>query len=68
MVITMNDDKGEYLYQQLKEDPESFVNQKDEDSDKWIWKMEYCKKHRLPPAENWAWNKAEEAWTTRVSE
>ena len=26
----MSDDKGEYLYQQLKEDPESFVNEANE--------------------------------------
>ena len=29
---------------------------------KWLWKMDYCKKHRLPSAQNWAWDKAEEAW------
>ena len=27
--INNDDDKGEYLYQQLKEDPDSFINQKE---------------------------------------
>ena len=29
---------------------------------KWFWKMEYCRKHRLPPAQSWAWWEAEQAW------
>ena len=29
---------------------------------KWFWMMDYCKIHRLPPAQSWAWNKAKEEW------
>lgn len=29
---------------------------------KWHWKMDYCKEHRLPPAQKWAWDRAEEAY------
>jgi hypothetical protein len=27
----------------------------------WIKKMDYCKLHRIPPAQEWAWKKAEKA-------
>lgn len=30
---------------------------------KWQWMMDYCLKNRFPPAQSWAWNKAEEAYT-----
>ncbi len=30
--------------------------------DKWSWMMDYCKSHGLPPAQDWAWDKAEKAW------
>jgi len=33
--------------------------------DKWIWMMEYCRKHAIPPAQTWAWNKAEKAYAAR---
>jgi hypothetical protein len=33
--------------------------------DKWLWKMAYCKKKGLPPAQSWAWDKAEEAWNMK---
>ena len=26
---------------------------------KWMWKMNYCKKNRIPPGEVWAWELAE---------
>lgn len=29
---------------------------------KWRWKMGYCKKHGIPPAQSWAWNRAEDAY------
>lgn len=29
---------------------------------KWMWKMEYCKRIGLPPAQQWAWERAEEAF------
>lgn len=28
--------------------------------------MYYCKKNGLPPAESWAWDKAEQAWKERT--
>ena len=30
--------------------------------DKWQWMMDYCKANNLPPAQKWAWDKAEEAY------
>ena len=29
--------------------------------EKWSWKMGYCKENKIPPAQKWAWEKAEEA-------
>ena len=29
---------------------------------KWDWMMRYCKLHGLPPAQAWAWKRAEEAF------
>jgi hypothetical protein len=29
---------------------------------KWTWKMDYCEKNGLPPAQDWAWSLAESAW------
>ena len=29
---------------------------------KWFWKMDYCKKHGIPPAQKWAWGEAEKAY------
>lgn len=29
---------------------------------KWFWKMDYCKKHGLAPAQNWMWDIAETKW------
>ena len=29
---------------------------------KWLWKMDWCKKEHLPPAQKWVWDKAEEAY------
>jgi hypothetical protein len=34
-------------------------------TEKWFWKMGYCKKYGLPPAQKWAWDKAELAWLLR---
>jgi len=31
-------------------------------SKKWLWKMQYCKENRIPPAQSWAWSEAEEAY------
>jgi hypothetical protein len=30
--------------------------------EKWLWKMNYCKLHRLPPAQSWAWDYVEKKW------
>lgn len=32
------------------------------DKDKWLWMMEYCKKKLIPPAQQWAWKEAENAY------
>lgn len=29
---------------------------------KWLWMMDYCKNHRLPAAQAWAWDQAKNAW------
>ena len=29
---------------------------------KWVWMMDYCKKRSIPPAQEWAWRMAEDAW------
>jgi len=29
---------------------------------KWFWKMAYCKRRAIPPAQLWAWGWAEAAW------
>ena len=29
---------------------------------KWSWMMDYCKKNHLPPAQEWAWEKAKVAY------
>ena len=34
----------------------------------WAWKMDYCKKHELPPAQSWAWNKAKQALLDYIEE
>lgn len=28
----------------------------------WQWKMGYCKKKGIPPAQKWAWDEAEKAY------
>ena len=33
-----------------------------EQEEKWQWMMDYCKKNKIPPAQKWAWDKAEEAY------
>lgn len=30
---------------------------------KWFWMMNYCKENSMPPAQQWAWNRAEIAYT-----
>jgi len=30
--------------------------------EKWFWKMEYCNKRRIPPAQQWAWEEADAAF------
>ena len=32
---------------------------------KWFWKMDYCKKRRIPPAQTWAWDEAEKAYNNQ---
>jgi hypothetical protein len=34
---------------------------------KWHWMMEYCKKNGYPPAQKWAWDKAEEAYKKEMN-
>ena len=34
----------------------------EEPQDAWMWKMEYCKKNNLPPAQDWAWDIAGKAY------
>jgi len=34
--------------------------------DKWHWMMDYCRKRRLPPAQEWAWKLAENAYNELV--
>lgn len=34
---------------------------------KWIWKMDYCREQRIPPAQKWAWDKAEEAYIKKLT-
>jgi hypothetical protein len=31
-------------------------------TEKWMWKMDFCKKNQLAPAQKWAWDKAENAF------
>ncbi len=33
---------------------------------KWHWMMNYCKNNNLPPAQSWAWQKAEKAYEQRT--
>lgn len=33
---------------------------------KWNWMMDYCKDKGIPPAEQWAWEKAGKAWDRRA--
>lgn len=35
---------------------------------KWFWMMDYCFKNGLPPAQKWAWDKAEKAYQEEVGE
>lgn len=30
--------------------------------DKWSWKMDWCRKNFLSPANDWVWSMAERAW------
>ena len=32
------------------------------DTSQWFWMMDYCKKHSIPPAQSWAWEKARQAY------
>ena len=34
--------------------------------DKWSWKMDYCLKMGLPPAQEWAWQIAEKEFRRRT--
>ena len=33
---------------------------------KWMWKMNYCKDAQIPPAQDWAWKKADDAYTEHL--
>jgi len=33
---------------------------------KWDWKMDYCRKNNLPPAQSWAWNEADKAYENHI--
>ena len=35
---------------------------------KWQWKMDFCKTNSLPPAQKWAWDKADEAYNAQGPE
>ena len=37
------------------------------DNKKWFWKMDYCKRKAIPPAQTWAWEKAEKAYNEHKS-
>lgn len=34
----------------------------EEITEKWLWKMNYCKDKNIPPAQSWAWDIAEEEY------
>jgi len=34
---------------------------------KWNWKMNYCKENNIPPAQNWAWRRAGQAFESSKS-
>lgn len=36
--------------------------------DKWAWKMDYCKKKGIPPAQKWAWDQAEEVYNKSLEQ
>ena len=38
--------------------------EKDELFERWRWMMDYCKKKKLPPAQEWAWDIAEKEYQT----
>jgi hypothetical protein len=31
-------------------------------TERWIWMMDWCKSKGYPPAQDWAWDKAKEAY------
>ncbi len=35
---------------------------------KWTWKMDYCRRKRIPPAQQWAWSEAGEAYDLFVKQ
>lgn len=34
----------------------------------WFWIADYCLKHRLPPAQSWAWERAKKAYRATKGE
>jgi hypothetical protein len=36
------------------------------EEEKWAWKMNWCKKMGLAPAQKHAWDKAEDAWELNI--
>lgn len=41
---------------------DSSENQIKPDLEKWVFKMKYCQKHKIPPAQSWAWELAEKEY------
>jgi hypothetical protein len=39
-----------------------YKNNMDKEKEKWHWMMDYCKENKIPPAQSWAWDRAEEAY------
>lgn len=44
----------------------AYSKTKDIIMDTWIWKMDYCKRNGLPPAQEWAWDKAGKAYESFI--
>lgn len=42
--------------------PEGWEMTATDSNDKWIWMMDFCKKNGIPPAQQWAWDRASKAY------
>jgi len=38
----------------------------DAKENKWFWMMDYCKTKKIPPAQKWAWDKAEREYNKQL--